>query len=82
MTELHFIGRNYERRKQIDNIAHASQTGGASLKGVAQPSPSLLEVAFDFLRHSYDGEHFSVTQRDLQIFARFVAFGAIERDAA
>jgi hypothetical protein len=34
-------------------------------KGAAQP---LSELAFDFLRHPHDREHFSVTQAHLQIF--------------
>ena len=51
------------------------------LKGAARLSPSLSELAFEFLRHSYDGEHFTVSQRDVQIFQGGVAVGAIERDA-
>jgi hypothetical protein len=37
------------------------------LKGAAQLSASLSELTFDFLRHPRDWEHFSVTQRHLQI---------------
>lgn len=50
--------------------------------GAAQLSPSLSELAFDFFGHSHDWEHFSVTQRHLQIFQGRIALRAIKRDAA